>query len=123
LISEEYTFLAFSENVIGDTQRLLIFNTDGKLIAQKEINGHIVRLQCLGNEVFILTSGNIFRMKIFGSESSSCPIEKNSIDLILTDAGLFYLCYPGYSLAVNISDAFEPPSDPDPPETQLKQQQ
>jgi hypothetical protein len=36
LISDEYTFLAFAENVIGDTQRLLIFNTDGKPIVIKD---------------------------------------------------------------------------------------
>lgn len=112
-ISDEYTFLAFEENIIGDTQRLLIFNTDGKLISQKLVDGHIRRLRCPGNEIFVLTSGNVYKMNIFSSASSSFAIEKNSIDLVVTDNDTLLLCYPGYSLTVSIKDIFDSRKVPD----------
>jgi hypothetical protein len=58
LITDEYTFLAFSENVIGDTQRLLIFDSSGVQVAEKQVEGQIVRLECLGNKIFVLTSNS-----------------------------------------------------------------
>jgi hypothetical protein len=106
LITDNYTFLAFPENVIGDTQRLLIFDSNGTQVAEKHVDGQIVRMQCLGNEIYILTSDSIVNMKINDNTQTAFAIEKNSIDLVTIDENTFFLCYPGYALTVDINSAF-----------------
>lgn len=106
LITDDYTFLAFSENVIGDTQRLLIFDSNGAQVAEKRVEGQIVRLKCIGNEIYVLTSNSIIYMKIYGNASATYAIEKNSIDLVTANDSTFFLCYPSYAMSVDITTAF-----------------
>jgi hypothetical protein len=106
LITDEYTFLAFSENVIGDTQRLLIFDSSGVQVAEKQVEGQIVRLECLGNKIFVLTSNSIIDIDIYSDSSATFAIEKNSIDLVSADDSTFFLCYPSYAVSVDITSAF-----------------
>lgn len=115
LITDNYTFIAFSENVVGDAHRLLIFDSNGIQITEKKIDGQIIKLQCLENYFFALTSNSIIKMEINGISSAIYPIEKNSIDLIATDKNTLFLCYPSYAISVDILSAF-----PDTPQLTLQ---
>ncbi len=106
LITDTYTFIAFSENVVGDEHRLLIFDSNGIQITEKKIDGQIVKLQCTDDYFFVLTSQNIIKMEINGESSAIYPIEKNSIDLVTADKNTFFLCYPSYAISVDIPSAF-----------------
>lgn len=113
LITEKYTLVSFPENVVGDAQRLLIFDSEGKQAAEKKTEGRIIKLQCPGEYFYALTSDSIIRMGIGTGASEAFPIEKNSIDLIAADENTLFLCYPSYAVSVDIPSAFPASAEAD----------
>lgn len=106
LITDDHAFIAFSENVVGDAHRLLIFDSNGIQTGEQTIDGQIIKLLCVENNLFVLTATNIIKTEMNGSSAETYPIEKNSIDLIAADNNTLFLCYPSYAVSINISSAF-----------------
>ena len=106
LITDDYAFIAFSENVVGDAHRLLIFDSNGTQTDEKFIEGQIVKLLCVENNLFVLTATNIIKTEINGNSAVIYLIEKNSIDLIAADNNTLFLCYPSYAVSIDISSVF-----------------
>lgn len=105
-ITEKYTFVSFAENIVGNAQRLLIFDSEGQQTAEKRTEDRIIKLQCPGEYFYALTSDSIIRTGIGTGTSETYAIEKNSIDLITADENTLFLCYPGYAVSVDIPSAF-----------------
>lgn len=110
LMTDSYTFIAFPENIVGDMHRILIFDSNGKQIAQKQLDGKIIKMQHIPqtdeNDFYVLTSNSIVKLGITNEYNKVYPIQKNSIDLIAADKDTLFLCYPSYAVTVHVSDSF-----------------
>lgn len=104
-MTDDYIFVAFQENVVGNSQLLHVFNTSGEEVALKHTDGEIIRLLCENGEIYVLTDSKILRMPVNGDSYAEFTAGGNSIDLILARSDTLYLCYSSYASAIGIGDA------------------
>lgn len=105
-LGEEYSYLIFSENLIGDNYNLIVFDKNSEKINEISFNGKAVKTLPYENYLFILTNDKIIRINILTGEIISYIVEKNAIDIVLMNDNTIMLCYQGKAVTVNIESAF-----------------
>jgi len=104
-MTSDALFAAFSESVLGDTQKVLIFSDKGNEMGQYIADGKIVRLIHDSNDVYTLTDSNIQRYDIASGRSIKYKVDSNIVDMILARSDTLYLCYLSHANAIVTNDA------------------
>ncbi len=101
-ITGKYTVMTYSENIVGDNMKVLVFDSNGELILDADAEGQPVKLGCSDKFVFVLLDGRVCKIDINSGETDYYDTERNAIELLVVNDKNILVCFSGGASKINI---------------------
>ena len=99
-ISDKYTLLTYSENIVGNNMRVLVFDSSGELILNADADGQPKKLRCYNKYVFVLLDGKVCKINISNGNIDYYDTARNAIDLLVVNENSVLVCYSDRTIRV-----------------------
>ena len=96
-ITKDYTVITYSENIVGDDIKVLVFNKSGELILDANANGQPKKIKCYTDCVYLLLDGNVCKISIVDGKTVYYDTEKNAMDILVVDEKNVLVCFSNHT--------------------------
>lgn len=92
-VSDKYTLLTFSENIVGNNMKILAFDSEGNIILECEADGQPKKIQSYKDSIFVLLDGKVCCVNAIDGKVDYYETKKNSIDLLVVNEKTVLVCF------------------------------
>lgn len=104
-IGDYYTAVALSRNVVVNENRIIFFDTKGKIVYDEIIKGEILDIKTDMNYAYIVFDGRIKKINILTGVCGEYAINKNCTEILVVSDTVLLVCYDNRSVAIENTDA------------------
>lgn len=108
-IADDYTAMVFHENIVGNNNEVILFDTSGKIIFQETFYGHVSSVTLKSTHAYIVFSDNIAEIDIAAKTSKTAGIEMGCINGMLKDDDSIIVCYSQHANTFTLTELFGVP--------------
>ena len=101
-ITKDYTIITYSENIVGDDIKVLVFNKSGEIVLNASANGQPKKIKCYNDNVYVLFDGSVCKISILDGTLLYYNTEKNALDLLVVDEKTVLVCFSNHTSKVSI---------------------
>lgn len=84
-ITEKYTVITYSENIVGNSINVLVFDSNGEMVLSADAEGQPKKIKCDDESVFILVDGKVVCINISNGNVKYYDTERNAVELLVVD--------------------------------------
>ncbi len=92
-ITNNYTIITYSENIVGEDIRVLVFDENGETVLNASAKGTPKKTKTSQDYVYVLQNGNVCRINIKDGSLVYYDTEKNALELLLSNDDLILVCF------------------------------
>lgn len=100
-ITSIYTAITYTENIVGDNMKVIVFNSNGEIILDADAEGQPVKLTCSDKYAFVLLNGRVCKIDIESGETVYYDTAKNAIELLVVNDKSLLVCFADGTLKIN----------------------
>ena len=99
-IDKNYTMITYSENIVGNDIKVLVFDTSGELVLSADAEGQPKKIRADKDNLYLLLNGKVCVIKISDGSIKYYETEKNALDLLYIDDKTVFVCYSDHTSKV-----------------------
>ncbi len=100
-ITPEYTAITYTENIVGDNMKVIVFDKDGDIFLDADADGQPIKITCSENNAFVLLNGRVCNIDIKSGDVKYYDTEKNAIELLVINENSILVCFVDDTLRIN----------------------
>lgn len=100
-ITHEYTAITYTENIVGDNMKVIVFDKNGDVILDADADGQPIKITCSKNFVFVLLNGRVCKIDISSGNVEYYDTAKNAIELLVVNEKSILVCFVDDTLRIN----------------------
>ena len=94
-IGDEISAFSYNDTLVGNDKTVLVYDEDGKLIAERKYSGELLKLSVFEKTLFLMFEDRVVKYDTESGEDLVSKIEPNAVDLVFTASGLPIVCHSG----------------------------
>lgn len=111
LITDNYAVLCYSENIVGSHSRIVVFDTNGKILTDNSVDDKVLSICAYMEKLYILTDSRAAYINMNTGEQLECKVEKSATSIFAPDSGSVVIGYSNMAKAYKTGDLFDPYSE------------
>ena len=103
-ICDDYTMIAYNENIVGDSIKILVFDSNGDIVLDINADGQAKKLRYDSDYIYVLFDGKLGKIDINKKTIQYYTTDRNAIELLVVNEKTVLVCFNDHTAKVNTTE-------------------